>query len=171
MKALKWLDEHFEQAILVMFLSLIVLIMLLQVIMRYVFNNSLSWPEELSRILFVWFTFIGLSYSTAKKIHVKIDLLVNILPAGFKNIILFLVDLLVLGFFIVIGVKGITALGKLAASGQATAALGIPIQYIMSALEVGIILSIVRLTQNIVRDLISYKNKHSMSPEKNRGNI
>jgi TRAP-type C4-dicarboxylate transport system permease small subunit len=168
---LKWLDEHFEQAILVMLLSMIVLIMLLQVIMRYVFNNSLSWPEELSRILFVWFTFIGLSYSTAKKTHVKIDLLVNIFPAGLKNVILLLVDLLILGFFVVIGVKGITALGKLVASGQATAALGIPIQYIMSALEVGIILSVVRLIQNIIRDLISYKNKPSTLPDKNRGNV
>jgi len=171
LKLMKWLDEHFEQAILVMLLAMIVLIMLLQVIMRYVFNNSLSWPEELARILFVWFTFIGLSYSTAKRIHVRIDLLVNVFPAGLKNTILFLVDLLMLSFFIIIGAKGISALNKLVISGQATAALGIPIQYIMSALEVGIILSIARLIQNIVKDLISYKNKHSMLPEKNRGNI
>jgi TRAP-type C4-dicarboxylate transport system permease small subunit len=119
----------------------------------------------------VWFTFIGLSYSTAKRIHVRIDLLVNVFPARLKNTILFLVDLLMLSFFIIIGVKGISALDKLIASGQATAALGIPIQYIMSALEVGIILSIIRLIQNIIKDLISYKYKRSILPEKNRGNI
>ena len=171
MKALRWLDEHFEQAILTMLLSLIVLIMLLQVIMRYVFNNSLSWPEELSRILFVWFTFIGLSYATAKQSHVKIDLLVNVFPPGLRSVILFLVDVLMLAFFIILGVKGITALSKLIASGQATAALGIPIQYIMSALEVGIVLSIVRSVQDMVKKLISYGNKHSMLSEKNRGKI
>ena len=171
MKVLRWLDEHFEQAILTMLLALIVLIMLLQVIMRYVFNNSLSWPEELSRILFVWFTFIGLSYATAKRSHVKIDLLVNVFPPGLRNVILFLVDVLMLAFFIVLGVKGITALSKLIASGQATAALGIPIQYIMAALEVGIVLSIVRSVQDMVKKLISYGNKHSMLSEKNRGKI
>ena len=105
MKALRWLDEHFEQAILTMLLSLIVLIMLLQVIMRYVFNNSLSWPEELSRILFVWFTFIGLSYATAKQSHVKMTCCECFSVS--RNVILFLVDVLMLAFFIILGVKGI----------------------------------------------------------------
>ncbi|MGH7092423.1 MAG: TRAP transporter small permease, partial [Stellaceae bacterium] len=33
--------------------------MLLQVFCRYVLNASLSWSEELTRLLFVWLTFIG----------------------------------------------------------------------------------------------------------------
>lgn len=33
--------------------------MLLQVFCRYVLNDSLSWSEELTRLLFVWLTFLG----------------------------------------------------------------------------------------------------------------
>ena len=36
-----------------------VVTMLLQVFCRYVLNASLSWSEELTRLLFVWLTFIG----------------------------------------------------------------------------------------------------------------
>ena len=46
MRFLKWLDEHFEEYILSGLLVVISVVMMLQVIMRYVFNASLSWAEE-----------------------------------------------------------------------------------------------------------------------------
>ena len=49
MKAVKWLDKHLEEVILVLLLSLIVLVMLYQIVMRYVFNDSLTWSEEFCR--------------------------------------------------------------------------------------------------------------------------
>lgn len=52
-----------------------VVIMALQVFMRYVLNASLSWPEELSRYLFIWFSFIGFSYVTKNDLHLKIDII------------------------------------------------------------------------------------------------
>jgi len=52
----KWEPEIFiGQIILIVF----VISSALQVIMRCVFNNPLSWPEELSSVLLVWLVFIG----------------------------------------------------------------------------------------------------------------
>ena len=42
MKVLKWLDKHLEEVILITLLCLIVLVMLYQIIRRYVFNSSLT---------------------------------------------------------------------------------------------------------------------------------
>ena len=47
----------------------------LQVIMRYVFNNSLFWSEELGRFLFEWLTWIGISLGAKKGQHIKITML------------------------------------------------------------------------------------------------
>ena len=45
MKTLKFLDKHLEEFIMVLLLSSIVVIMLFQIIRRYIFNDSLSWSE------------------------------------------------------------------------------------------------------------------------------
>ena len=63
MKILKWLDEHFEEYILSGLLIVIAVVMMLQVIMRYVFNASLSWAEEASRYAFVWSALVSIGYS------------------------------------------------------------------------------------------------------------
>ena len=45
----EWLDKHFEETLLGIFLILITVIIFLQVVMRYVFSRALSWPEEFTR--------------------------------------------------------------------------------------------------------------------------
>lgn len=54
MKAIKWLDENFEEFIMIIFLILLTCIMMLQVVMRYFFHNPLSWAEEACRYSFVY---------------------------------------------------------------------------------------------------------------------
>ncbi len=51
----------------------LVSIALLQVFCRYILNNSLSWPEEAARFIFVWFVFIGAAMITGRAHHITID--------------------------------------------------------------------------------------------------
>ncbi|HEY1934130.1 MAG TPA: TRAP transporter large permease subunit [Acetobacteraceae bacterium] len=48
-------------------LAIMVATMLLQVFCRYVLNASLSWSEELTRLLFVWLTFLGFSLGVQRE--------------------------------------------------------------------------------------------------------
>lgn len=52
----------------------IVIIMVVQVIARYVFNSSLIWAEELCRYLLIWMTFLllGMSYRSGGLIAVDV---------------------------------------------------------------------------------------------------
>ena len=52
-KVLHWLDENLEEFLLVVFLIAMTLIMGIQVLSRYVFGQSLSWSEEITRYLFI----------------------------------------------------------------------------------------------------------------------
>lgn len=48
-----------EAHLLVISLAFTTLLIFVQVVMRYVFNNSLSWSEELARYVFIWQIWLG----------------------------------------------------------------------------------------------------------------
>lgn len=53
----------------------------LQVSMRYVFGKALSWSEELALLCFSWATLLAIALGVREAVHVRMDLLVNRLPA------------------------------------------------------------------------------------------
>ncbi len=66
---------------LVMGVSLsMALVILLQVVFRYVFNHSLFWSEELGRMLLVWLSFMGASVAYKRKAHMGVAVFVSRLP-------------------------------------------------------------------------------------------
>ena len=46
-----------------------VAVVFLQVLNRYVFNNPLSWTEEVSRIIFIYMTFLGAYWALRQLTH------------------------------------------------------------------------------------------------------
>ena len=80
MKVIKWLDEHLEEVLMVLLLIAISVLMMANVIARRVFQNSLTWADELSRFLLIWCGFLSVSYCVKKSISIKIDQFQNSLP-------------------------------------------------------------------------------------------
>jgi TRAP-type C4-dicarboxylate transport system permease small subunit len=54
----------------------------LQVVMRYVFSNALSWSEELTLLMFSWAALGGLALGVREGFHVRLSLLLDPLPAA-----------------------------------------------------------------------------------------
>ena len=73
MKVLKWLDANLEKYCCVVLMSVMTVIIFVQVVARYVFQNSLSWSEELARYIFIWLVYLGISYGCQMRKHIKID--------------------------------------------------------------------------------------------------
>jgi TRAP-type C4-dicarboxylate transport system permease small subunit len=72
---LKKLWNNMEEYLLVYSLMLSVGLVFIQVVMRYVFSNSLSWSEELARYLFLWQIWVGASYAVKEHRHLRIELI------------------------------------------------------------------------------------------------
>lgn len=149
MKALKWLDENFEEKLMAAALWSIVIVMGLQVIMRYVFNSSLSWSEEVSRYLFVWMVFLGMSYGIKTGTHMRIDILEHFVPKLKKSL-----GILADGCFLLFAVymigPGISVLQSIKASGQTSPAGGVPMNIVYTSLFIGFVLVVFRIVQKYI---------------------
>ncbi|MBU0934371.1 MAG: TRAP transporter small permease [Spirochaetes bacterium] len=52
-----------------------VLIIFVNVVLRYVFNSGLMWSEEVALLLAVWFIFIAMSLGVKQGLHINITLI------------------------------------------------------------------------------------------------
>ncbi|MBV1726192.1 MAG: TRAP transporter small permease subunit [Hoeflea sp.] len=91
-----------------MAMGLMVVIIMLQVIFRYVFNNALAWPDEAARFLMLWMT--GLIAPSAYRWggFVAIDMLKDLLPlrlGSLLGLLLLLVSLVVLVYGFQLGLN------------------------------------------------------------------
>lgn len=105
------LDKIEDFCLIAMFMVMVGAIFF-QVIMRYVFNNSLPWSEELGKFLFVWLSWIGISIGARRKEHIKITLLVEKFPFKAQEAAAALVELvliLICGVTLYYGIIMITA--------------------------------------------------------------
>lgn len=150
MKVLKILDEKLELAISVVLMSLMTIIIFIQVIMRYVMKNSLSWSEELARYLFIWLIYIGISYGAKKMQHIKIEASLKLFPKKVRPIIVIIGDFLFFGFSLFIVYTSSIVVQRQIELGQVSPAMHIPIWIVYAAPLVGFVLTSIRQAQVII---------------------
>ncbi|KHF39447.1 TRAP transporter small permease [Halalkalibacter okhensis] len=165
-KVIDHLEEYFG------FFSLIIasLLIFVQVVLRYVFNYSLYWSEEVARYLIIWFIFIGSSIAVREKSHATVDLLLVYLPPVFKRILSVLGSVIAIIFFSFIIQSGIKTIENVVQFNNVTPALGIPMFIPYLAIPVGSALMILRFIQLIIAELRDFKNDLSgQSPKPREG--
>lgn len=106
-KKIIWFLDKTEEIILVGMFALMVFVIFIQVIMRYIFNNSLSWSEELGKFLFVWISWIGISIGAKRKEHIKISMFVDKCSSKVQIICDILSEIIVFGICAVTAYYGI----------------------------------------------------------------
>ena len=82
---------------LVVMLSLMVIMVFGNVVLRYGFNDGLIASEEVSRYLFIWITFLGAIVTLRDNAHLGLDSLVRHLSLRGKKLAFALSNLLMLG--------------------------------------------------------------------------
>ena len=65
-----------------------VVLVSMQVFLRYVFNAPQAWAEEVGRYLFVWSVFLGAAVALAEDRHIRIKKLFNIQNSSLNHFVL-----------------------------------------------------------------------------------
>ena len=97
-KVLKFLDLHLEELFLGVLLSAIAIIMMAQVIVRYIFNGSIIWSMELCCMCFVYIAFLSTGYCIRYKSFAYLDAITRNFPRKIQNILQYLIWAIMLGF-------------------------------------------------------------------------
>jgi TRAP-type transport system small permease protein len=72
-------------ALIAIFLAIMVVLVFGNVVLRYAFNSGITVSEEVSRWLFVWLTFLGAIVALKEHGHLGTDMLVSRLPVAGKK--------------------------------------------------------------------------------------
>lgn len=152
MKILKWIDEYFEKAFLIVCLCAMVLLIFMQIVLRW-FGSATVWAEELARYIMLYLLWIAASYAVKKNEHIRLTVLVEKVTGKKRDKL----ELVVLGLWLMFAlwllVEGILLLQKINAMHQVSAAMRVPMVIPYASAPIGGFLMSIRLVQKIIETL------------------
>lgn len=131
------LCDHLARTVrvLVILLAITMLVVLsLQVVMRYVFNRAPSWSEELALACFSWSMLLTLAVGVRDAIHVRMDLLLDCLAAPAREVLERLIAAAIGGTGAFIAWSGTAYVADTA--GTTSAAIGYPMAWLYACAPV-----------------------------------
>ena len=152
MKVLKFIDEQLEKWFLIVSLIVMVLVTFMQIVLRW-FNAATVWAEEFSRYVMLYQVWVGASYAVHEDAHIRITALIGKLSGGRRRGMDLVVLTLWLLFALWLTVEGCVLVGKIAAMGQVSSAMRIPMTIPYASVPIGGVLTTIRLVQKIVERL------------------
>lgn len=155
MSVLKWLNEHFEESIMILLLATISTVMMTQIVARTLFS-SMTWPEEFSRYCYIWTVFLSLGYTIRKGNMLRVGLLMDLLPHRLRKVLEIITNLLMLVLFIILFRYAIIYTAKIKLSGQTSPAIHIPMWIMYMSTVIGFGLASLRMFQEIISNFINF---------------
>ena len=131
----------------------IIAITFLQVIMRVVVNNSLSWSEELVRYVYIWLCWVGVSLAERRNEHIQLTFITDRFPQKTQKVIGICVSLILIVLSCWLIYQGVMLVDTLRDAGSTSIALKIPMHLVYLSMPVGRLLFGVRVVAKLVHQL------------------
>lgn len=132
-------------------MAVIVIIVFMNVFMRYVLNTGLTWSDEVSIDLFIWFIFLGGILAGLDGLHLKVDVFTDRMPPKMQKVC----KVISCGF--ILFSMGILLIGGLSqievTKNNISSATGLSAAYITAAMVVFAAATICLTIYQFVRDL------------------
>ena len=166
MKAIKWLDKHFEETLIVIILIVITVVEFAQVVVRKLpFIPALTWAEEFCRICWIWTVFLTIPYTIRHMNMLRVSIVMEQLPSLVRNIWNVVIDLINCAVYGFLCYHSFAVVANIKAGGQFTAAMQWPLWIVNIVVIVGFGLGALRALQVAIIHLMHVKEKTLSSKE------
>lgn len=160
MKVVKWMDDHFEEFFLVIFLVLISCVTLVNVIVRSTdLIPALTWAEEFCRFCWIGSVFLSLPYTIRKGSMLRVSVLLDLFPHFARKVINILVAVVTTVSMGLLGYYSIEVLSNIIGSGETSPAMVWPMWTVYSTMLIGFALGTLRGVQQIFMQCMKINEK------------
>ena len=158
MRYLKLLDENLERWALLVFYTMLVVTMSVEVLRREIFAYSSIWGEEVVRYSFIYLAWIGAAAAVRERGHIRIDVLFHWVPTRIKALLYIFGDLMMVAvacFALYWSFEMVSVAWRFQSVSHG---LRVPMVWFLAAVPVGFSLMMFRLLQSIRRDVADLVN-------------
>jgi len=122
---LKYYMEKGIDWIAILFFTVIFVVALSQIAMRWIFKDPIVWSEELIRLMYVWICFVGWTLASRYRTYIRITFIINALPPIPKKLLATVNCLLIIIFSVLMVYYGI----RMTIIGSRGGAVTLPINF------------------------------------------
>lgn len=153
---LKLLDRNAERWALLMFYTMLVATMAIEVIRRELFAYSSIWGEEVVRYAFIYLVWIGASSAVRERGHIRIDVIFNYVSPQIKALLYIFGDLVMLAIAVLAVYWSFETVSVSWKFGSVSHGLRVSMVWFLLAVPIGFSLMIFRLIQSLIRDVADF---------------
>ncbi len=154
MSRIRTFIDNIESYICRTLLATFVGLLFTQIVARQIFEHSISWIEELSVILFVWFAFFGASYAAKLNAHNRVTFHLKMLPGNGAKYVEAFADLFWIAFNLYFVYLSLEFIFKRMNKFWKAQTLGIEMKYFYLILPIAFTLMAIRVAQVHYRQLV-----------------
>lgn len=157
---IKWLDDHLEEAFLVICLVLISVVMMAQVVVRKIPGiQPLTWAEEFSRFLWIMSVFVSLAYTIRKESMLRVGVVLDLFPVIVRKVVGICVDIVVIAMMGICAVNSVGVYNKIVASRELSPAMQWPMAGVYIFMLIGFFLATARGVQMLIIHIRHFGDK------------
>ncbi len=123
------------------------------VISRFVFNNAITFTDELNMIFIVVVTYAGLSYAARNGRHIRMSAIYDAMPAKTRKALMIVMASVTSAFMFFLSFYSYTYIFEVYKSGRILPALGLPVFYIYLWVPVGFVVTGLQYAFTVVKNL------------------
>ncbi len=159
---LRLIDKNIERWALLVFYTMLVATMAIEVIRREVFAYSSIWGEEIVRYSFIYLAWVGAAAAVKERGHIRIDVLFHYVSPRIKALLYMLGDIVM---FVIAAYAMYWSFETVSVSwkfGSVSHGLRVSMVWFLMAVPAGFALLIFRLIQSFLRDVSDFWSGHAV---------
>lgn len=146
------LDENAERWVMLVCYTFCCVVIVQEVVRRFVLNYSSAWGEEAARYAFIYLGWIGAAYAVRERAHIRFDILIGRVGPRLKGALYIFAELATIAFACIALYWSLHTVRQLLQFEGTTPVLRVNKVWFEAAVPIGFALIVLRSLQNIRRD-------------------